>query len=269
MKILPLYYHAPIVSGVEKTIIHYQKRGYRFIHIEELLDIVRNKKNVEEKLAFLSLDDGWKQNFELLPVLKKYQVPVCIFIATQPVVEGNFWWEYVGQVRDKQGVNEFKLLPYEEFYRQLGELKEKVKLTRSAMTIEEVKSISRHPLVSIQAHTVNHPILTSVPDDVLEMEMKDGKRILEEWTGKKIFAFSYPNGRNTKRESDMARKYYDIAFTTVQQEIDTDGDIMLLPRYSLTGQWPRDLLKINGVWWRMKHALQFLGIKKGKTVYDI
>ena len=267
MKIISFYYHAPKVEGVEKIIRYYQKRGYRFISVEELLDIMIAGKPVNEKLVFLSLDDGWKQNYELLPVIEKYQVPICIFVSTQPVIDGNFWWEYVGKVRDKQGVNEFKLLPYEEFYRQLAEIKKTITLPRSAMTVEEVKKIAQHPLVSIQAHTVNHPILTSVPDDVLEMELSGSKKLLEEWIGKKIIAFSYPNGRNTSRESEMARKYFDIAFTTKQQHISIKDDIMLLPRYSLTGQWPRDLLKVKGIWWKLKQIVQFIGIKRAKTIY--
>ena len=268
MNIISFYYHAPIVEGVEKIIRHYLKQGYRFISVDELLTIMHSGKAVEEKLAFISLDDGWKQNFELLPIIDRYQVPICIFVSTQPVIDGNFWWEYVEKVRDKEGVNQFKLLQYDEFYKQLDEIKKKITLPRSAMTVEEVKEISKHPLVSIQAHTVNHPILTSVPDDVLEMELRDSKRILEEWTAKKINAFSYPNGRNTLRESEMARKYYDISFTTIQHHICIGDDPMLLPRYSLTGQWPRDLLKVKGIWWKMKGLIRFFGLKRKKTIYD-
>ncbi len=267
MKIISLYYHDPIVSGFEKMIEYWQKRGYRFISIDEMRDIMFSKKEITEKLAFITLDDGWHQNLELLPIIEKYNTPICIFISIQPVIDGNFWWEYVGKIYDKQGVNEFKLLPYEEFYKQLNAIKEEVTLTRSAMTIDEVKQISKHPLVSLQAHTVNHPILTSVPDDVLEMELKNGKEILEKWIGKKVYAFSYCNGRNTVRESNMARKYYDIAFTTVQNNIRVTDDIMLLPRFSLTGQWPRDLLKEIGIWWKVKHFAQAIGIKKKKTIY--
>ena len=266
--IISLYYHDPIVTGFEKMIKYWQKRGYRFISIDEMREIMLSKKEITDKLAFITLDDGWHQNFELLPIIEEYNVPICIFISIQPVIEGNFWWEYVGKVYDKNGVNEFKLLPYEDFYKQLNAIKEKVTLTRSAMTIDEVKQISKHPLVSLQAHTVNHPILTSVPDDVLEIELRDSKKILEEWTGKKIVAFSYPNGRNTERESNMAKKYYDIAFTTVQNNIQLSDDIMLLPRYSLTGQWPRDLLKVKGIWWRLKNLIRLFGLKRKKTIYD-
>ncbi len=268
MKIIPLYYHAPIIYGFEKMIQYWQKKGYRFITVDEIRDIFQNKKTINEKLAFISLDDGWKQNFEILPVIEKYNVPVCIFVSTQPVIEGNFWWEYVGRVTNKEGINQFKLLPYEKFYKQLDDIKKNVRLERSAMTIEEVKEISKHPLISIQAHTVNHPILTSVPDDILEMELRDSKKILEEWIGKEIFSFSYPNGRNTVRESEMARKYFDISFTTVQEKIQIDDDAMLLPRFSLTGEWPKDLLKVLGIWWKVKALIQKIGIKKPKTIYD-
>ena len=261
MKIKSLYYHDPIISGVEKMICHYQKRGYRFISVEELLTIMRAGKPLKEKLAFISLDDGWKQNFKLLPVIEKYDVPICLFIATEPVLSGNFWWEYVSKVRDKRGLEEFKKLPYKDFNEQLKEIKDRILLERSAMTKDEVIEISRHPLVSIQAHTVNHPILTTQPDDVVDMEIKESKRILEEWTGSKIIAFSYPNGRNTKREYEITRKYYDIAFTTVQEHIHLGQDIMLLPRYGLTGQWPRDLLKAWGVWKVLKNVAARFGIK--------
>lgn len=262
MKIISLYYHDPIIEGVEKMIIYYQKRGFRFISVVELLAIMQEGKPLQEKLAFISLDDGWKQNFELLPIIEKYHVPVCIFVATEPVLSGNFWWEYVSKFRDKRELEEFKKLPYKEFYRQLEEMKSQIKLKRSAMTKEEVIAISHHPLVSIQAHTVNHPILTTQPDDVVEMEMREGKKILEEWIGKEVFAFSYPNGRNTCRESNMARKYYDIAFTTKQKHIHIGKDIMLLPRYGLTGQWPRDLFKAWGLWKVLKMICVKLGVKR-------
>lgn len=261
MKILSFYYHAPTISGVEKMIRHNQKRGYRFISVEELLMIMKNRKPVTEKLAFMSLDDGWKQNFELLPVIEKYNVPICIFISTEPVLSGNFWWEYVSKTRNRAELEKFKNLPYEDFYNQLQKIKSQIKLERSAMTKDEVIEISKHPLVSIQAHTVNHPILTTQPDEVVEMEMKESKHILEEWTGHKIFAFSYPNGRNTKREADTARKYFDISFTTIHGHIHKGQDIMLLPRYGLTGQWPRDLLKAWGIWKVIKRLGTMVGYK--------
>lgn len=267
MKIVSFYYHAPRPEGMEKIIKYYQKREYRFISVEELLEYKLLRKPVKERLAFISLDDGWKQNLELLPLIEKYNVPICIFVSTQPVIDGNFWWEYIEKLYDKEKVNLFKLLPYDEFYRQLNEIKKQFVLPRSAMTVEEVIEISKHPLISIQAHTVNHPILTSVPDNILEMELRDSKKLLEEWTGNQIVAFSYPNGRNSFREIEVARKYFKISFTTIQQHISIDDDIMLLPRFSLTGQWPRDLLKVKGIWWRLKHLFQFFGFKKPKTIY--
>ena len=247
-------------TGVEKMITFFQKRGYRFISVKELLKIIQNG-NVTEKLAFISFDDGWKQNMDILPIIEKYNVPICIFVATGPILEGNFWWEYVSKTCNRAELENFKKLPYEEFYRQLKELKSHIKLERSAMTKDEVIEISRHPLISIQAHTVNHPILTTQPDDVVDMELKESKRILEEWTGREIFAFSYPNGRNTRRESDAARKHFDIAFTTIQEHIHVGQDIMLLPRYGLTGQWPRDLLKVFGVWKVLKKIGNIVGYK--------
>lgn len=247
-KIHSLYYHNPPVEGFEKMIVYYQKRGFRFIDIDELYDILKTGKGVTEKLAFISLDDGWQGNLKLVPVIEKYNVPICIFVATEPLVSGNYWWEFVRAEKGLEKMLEFKKLPYEEFYKQLAEIKKRNTMERSAMTNGEMIELSKHPLVSIQSHTVNHPILTESPEDVLDMELKESKAQLEDMTGKEVYAFSYPNGSLNQREVDMCKRYYKIAFTTEQNHIKIGNDLHLLPRYALMGQFYRDLLKVWGLW---------------------
>ena len=53
-----LYYHNPSVQGFEKMVAYYQKRGYRFIDLQELYDILGKRKPLTEKLAFVSFDDA-------------------------------------------------------------------------------------------------------------------------------------------------------------------------------------------------------------------
>lgn len=243
-----LYYHAPSPVGFERMIRYYIKRGYRFIDVSELLLILSSKQKVIEKLAFVSLDDGRRANLQLLPVIEKYNIPICIFVSTDPLESGNYWWDFVIKERGVQKMNEFKELSYNDFYSQLSEMQKRNVIPRTSLTIDEVKMLSRHPLVSIQSHTVNHPILTRVPDDVLNSELNDSKVILERMTGEEIFAFSYPNGSLTSREVDACKLHYKLAFTTEQRNIKLGDDLFLLPRYALTGQYHRDLLKVWGVW---------------------
>lgn len=251
-----LYYHNPKSQGFEKMILHYLKKGYRFIALSELYEILRAGKSIHDKLAFISLDDGWRGNLKLIPIIERYQIPICIFVSTEPMFSGNYWWEYVVKNMGVKQMFEFKKLPYTTFYKRLAEIKIKYKLERSAITIEELKEISRHPLITIQSHTVNHPILTNSPDDVLKMELCDSKMQLEEMTGKRVYAFSYPNGSLTNREVCFCKKYYDIAFTTEQRHIRISDDLYVLPRYALTGQYFRDLLKVNGIWKILKKIIR-------------
>ncbi len=243
-----LYYHNPNSMGFEKMIAYYKRKGYRFIDLEELYAILKTKKTLREKLVFISLDDGWKGNFQLIPVIEKYHVPICIFVATEPLISGNYWWEYVMKEMGVKQMFEFKKLPYTDFYKQLAEIKKRNLLERSSITKEELIELSKHPLVTIQSHTVNHPILTNSPEDILAMELKESKVELEQLTRKEVYAFSYPNGSLTEREVQACKQYYKLAFTTEQRHIKLSDDLHLLPRYALTGQFYRDLLKVWGIW---------------------
>lgn len=243
-----LYYHSPDLAGFERMVGYYQKKGYRFISVEELFTRLNANNEHEEKLAFISLDDGRRRNLQLIPIIEQYNVPICIFVSTEPLCSGNYWWDYVIKERGFKQMIEFKKLSYQEFYSQLGEMQKRNELARTALTVDEVKMLANHPLVSIQSHTVHHPILTHVPNDVLHKELSESKSFLESLTGKEVFAFSYPNGSLTSREVDACRDYYKLAFTTEQRNISLDDDVFLLPRYALTGDYYRDLLKVKGIW---------------------
>lgn len=243
-----MYYHNPSVKGFERMVSYYTNKGYRFVSLEELRGVILKKDKVNEKLAFVSFDDGWKSNIDIIPVCEKYNVPITIFVATEPVESGNFWWEYLLKDRGKKRMFEFKNLPYKDFYFELAKIKKKYSINRSAVTMEELMKLISHPLVTIQSHTVNHPILTNVPDEVLDAELSDSQKKLSEVCGYDIFSFSYPNGSLSEREVDAVGKYYDLAFTTEQRHIKIGDNPLLLPRVALTGDYYKDLLKVWGIW---------------------
>ena len=92
-KIKSLYYHNPSPKGFEKMVCYYINRGYRFIDVGELYSLLVLHKPLTEKLAFISLDDGRRGNLQLLPVMEKYKIPVCIFVSTEPLESGNFCYQ--------------------------------------------------------------------------------------------------------------------------------------------------------------------------------
>ena len=260
-KILSIYYHNPKPEQLDRLLRRFTSKGYRFISVEELYSILSEKKTVNEKLGFISLDDGWQGNLQLIPVLEKYNAHLCIFVTTEPLTSGNYWWEFITKERGREGMIKFKSLPYDVFCRQLADAKRSIHLDRSSMTVDELKTISAHPLVSIQSHTVNHPILTNVPDDVLKNELTESKKILESLCNSEIFAFSYPNGSLSDREVIAVSKVYTIAFTVEQRHIKMMDNIILLPRVALAGDYYKDLLKIYGIWPAIKRLANIFKVR--------
>ena len=67
---------------VPKRLIRYIKimrsLGYRFVSVKDIMS-----SNTKKKCIALTIDDGYKNNImNLLPILKKYNVPALLFIST-------------------------------------------------------------------------------------------------------------------------------------------------------------------------------------------
>lgn len=247
-----IYFHDPSPELFEMVLKWYVKHHYRFISLPELRQLLEAKNNPNERLAFISFDDGWRSNLDLLPLCEQYQAPITVFVATEPLVSGNYWWEYVTQKLGHQTMLTFKKKPEKEFYADLAKVKEGMRIERSAMTVDELKQFAKHPLVTIQSHTVNHPILTNLSDENLKMELIESKRILEEIVGYPIDTFSYPNGNVGQREIDALKEAgYRYAFTTKADAFDVEKyNPYLLPRMAMNTNGGKydNLAKLTGIW---------------------
>lgn len=240
-----IYYHNPTPLQLERTICWLQSKGYRFISCDELYNDVKLSVGGDEKLVFLSLDDAWRTNLQLVPVIEKYHVPITIFAPIEPLTSGHYWWDYFPSRTERETL---KQLSYDDFCRKLQQIKAHVRLPRTCMTRDELKQLAKHPLVSIQSHTMTHPILTSLPDELLKEEIERAKEALEEIIEQPVDYFSYPNGSYGEREVEMARGTYKMAFTTDLRYITLKEDIMALPRIEVTGDYFRDKLKFYNIW---------------------
>lgn len=239
-----IYFHNPTPLQLERTLCMLLKKGYRFLSADELFLCLTCGQPIKGRLAFLSLDDAWRSNLLLVPVIEKLNVPITIFAPTEPIETGNYWWEYVP--REKREY--VKRLGYADFCEYISKACSEKTLERSCMTKEEIKILAQHPLVSIQSHTVTHPILTSLSDSQLAKEIKESKSRLEAIIGHEVCYFSYPNGSYTAREVEVARQTYRMAFSTDLHYISRRDDMFMLPRIELTGRRYRDILKFYNVW---------------------
>src|SRR5262249_33347530 len=72
-------------------------------------------------------------------------------------------------------------------------------------SLEELRKISRHPLVNIGNHTADHDILTSCSTREAESAIGTAQDVLKEITGKTPISIAYPNGRVNERVSEIAK----------------------------------------------------------------
>ena len=99
--------------------------------------------------------------------------------------------------------------------------------------------------MTIGAHTVNHPILNTIPEEEARSEIALGRKRLEDITGARVRLFAYPNGKPAEdyslRHVRLVRELgFDGAVTTAWGTARHDADPFQLPRF---GPWDRQRWK--------------------------
>ncbi|SFF97129.1 polysaccharide deacetylase family protein [Pontibacter chinhatensis] len=257
-QILSVYFHNPTRKEFESSVQWLQKQGLNFLSIADLERIVHKRSDFPKGGAIITVDDGWQANEKnIVETAEAYKVPVAIFVSTQPVQDGAYWWSYL-EAAKKAGlsppaVQALKDLPNEERLLKLEEYKRTIHLPREAMTVGQVQRLSRSKYITIGGHTHSHPILTNCEDDQVYFELRHSKRTLESWTGKLISYFTYPNGNFSGREVQALEGLdYSIAFTCEPKPIrvlDTQHRY-LLPRLGFLegASFAENMCRMTGVW---------------------
>lgn len=215
----------------------------------------------------ITFDDGYRSVYDLaLPVLKEFGLPATVFVTSGHVGSGNMWNDRIMAALQNlppreldlsdAGLGRFSLRTLADRKDSLRLLTEASKYlppaARSALvrrleamagshgaedlmlSSDMVVALDRNG-VEIGAHTITHPILTSLDDDAARHEIGAGKRQLEALTGRPVRLFAYPNGKAGKdfdaRHVAMVREAgFDAAFTTAAGAADQVRDRYQLPR---------------------------------------
>ena len=152
---------------LEKKLIEYRYKGYRFVSIDAL------PKN--GRWACVTFDDGYSDNYTLAyPLLKRLGVPFTIYVTTGFIDNRLPMWWYPDKC--------------------LG------------MSTEELKAIDADPLCTIGAHTVSHLKLDTLTREEQYREIADSKQTLEALLGHNIKHFSFPHGAHNADTLDICRQ---------------------------------------------------------------
>jgi peptidoglycan/xylan/chitin deacetylase (PgdA/CDA1 family) len=104
----------------------------------------------------------------------------------------------------------------------------------------EISLLSGDPLISIGAHTVTHPMLSTLASDRQHEEIQNNKSRLEEILGKPVQGFSYPYGDYTRETIGIVREMgFACACSTIIGAVQQNTNPFLLPRHQVS-DWDGD-----------------------------
>ena len=211
---------------LEDIIKKYKERGFDFISLDQLNKIIISNKKPECPFIAFTIDDGYLDNYtQALPVFERQKVPFTIFVATDFIDNKTIlWWDILEKLVLKNdilifGGNRYQCKTFQEKWDVFRILREKIlnfdqtrleillkeslsdydidwlePICREAMSWEQVKEISQHPLCTIGGHTVSHLALNQLSDDDFRREISESITKLQDVTGKPIYHFAYPYG---------------------------------------------------------------------------
>ncbi|MGH8501166.1 MAG: polysaccharide deacetylase family protein [Gammaproteobacteria bacterium] len=245
----------------------------REFNVLTLTEAVRRitENSLPPRAVVVTFDDGYADNFTIaLPILKKWSMPATFFVAASFLDGGRMWNDTVIEAISRAprsvldfeslGLGQFHLRSSSERRQAIEVLLKKLKylplaerdemanrLAKTAaaslpdnlmMTASQVAALSGEGM-EIGGHTLSHPILARLPAEQAEMEIVEGRRRLEEITGRKIRVFAYPNGRPGvdyhRCHVDMVcRADFEAAVSTAWGSARRGDDLWQLPRL---GSW--------------------------------
>ncbi len=264
---LSIYFHNPSKKEFETSIKWLQQQGLQLLSIADLEQIMLKQHTFPKGGAVITVDDGWQGNeTNIVSVAETYKVPVAIFISTQPVQDGTYWWSYLAQAKklnlSPPPVQVLKEVRNEERLLRVEEYKKKINLVREALTVEQVRKISKSKYITLGGHTHSHPILTNCTDEQVFFELLHSKRTLESWTGQSIIYFTYPNGNFSEREITVLEELgYSLAFTCNAKPIASDDlrHEFMLPRLGFRegASFAENICRMTGVWQATLRKLRY------------
>ena len=236
-----------------------------------LLEAVRLARagQLPPRAACITFDDGYADNAEVaLPVLQQLGLHATFFIATGFLNGGRMWNDTVIEAvrRAAAGplalealglgryqldsadsrraaivalIGQLKYLPMAERLAQVSRVADAIgqPLPDDLMMDTAQLLRLRDAGMGLGAHTVHHPILTSLPPEEARREIAQGRAELESLLGQPVQLFAYPNGKPGEdygpEHVAMVRELgFEAAVSTAWGRAGAAVDFHQLPRFT-------------------------------------
>lgn len=262
---------------LDEVLTSVKKQGFDLVSLDEAVNRIERPGRGGRPFAAFTLDDGYRDNLiHAKPVFAKHDCPYSIFVAPA-ITDGDcqLWWRGLELAiartsRVEAGIGgEYLSLPavtaeekqqaWSRLYwpvRRLDQHYQRrwiadfcvshgvdlVKIcTEAAMNWDELRLISRDPLCSLEAHTINHFAVRQLSDEEALAEMTGSADRIEAELGRRPQFLAYPYGDEQSagpRDFELAAKAgFRAALTTRKGMIYAghQAHLMALPRVSLSG----------------------------------
>ncbi len=193
------------VSKFREQLI-FLKKNYNLVSLDNLLDF---EKNSQSNIS-ITFDDGYKDNLiYALPILNELNVPATIYVITK-FFENDFsvWWfelqDYIWKNSEnikftynekkydfsiknniekskcfeklKQTIKELDKIEQEKLLNIITKTNIRKQFKNEFLTKEDLKLLSKNPLITIGAHTHNHLSLKNLNREECVHEIETSKK---------------------------------------------------------------------------------------------
>lgn len=260
---ITLYFHYVQSMSWFRNTIQATNRLYRFISIADIDKYYYTDKKFNNS-CLISFDDGDKTFYEnAFPVLKEMNIPAIVFISPKKINNhDNYWFQEIeylqktlsddlikGSISEVLGLELAKIRKYsllailknmklDSILFAISFIKRKFKISineRFNITKDQLQEVVNSGLITIGAHTMNHPILSNEDDSKAEKEIEDSVAVLSDMIKRDVKYFAYPNGVTGldygKREQLILKKNnIQLAFTTDDGFLGKNSGHFAIPR---------------------------------------
>ncbi len=247
-KVTILLLHDISIETAE-TIFNYILKKYAIIDLDDYIKAVEEKISLPKKSIIFTFDDGYIRNYELLPIIKKKNIPITIFLCSSIInTKRHFWFKY----KSNKPLEKLKHISNKERLEVLSKLGfEQEKEYDTFQTLQKSHINEMKNFVNFQSHTLFHPILPKCDMEEARREIVESKKNLEKKYNLKIKAISYPNGDYSEREINIAKKAgYKCGITVDFGYNNLNSDLFRLKRLSVndTNDINELIVKASGLW---------------------
>lgn len=180
-----------------------KENGYTVIPLKQVVEYLQGKRpSLPAKAVVITADDGWQSQYVyLLPLARKYNIPITLFIYPQTISQGKnaMTWD---ELKELQKTGLFDIQGHTYWHPNFKQ--EKKRLSAAEY------------------------------DKFVKVQLVNSKKILEDKLGTKITLLAWPFGiYNSYLESEAAKAGYEMAFSIDDHTANKNFRPMAQPRFMI------------------------------------